>query len=331
MKVDWRTYWSETCDVVVRVWLRVAEWCAVIWERTKTWCAPVWERIKTWCAPVWELIKKWCSFIFERVLYWWNWLKEKYLNQQEVIKKRSEVSHERLTVKRAVLLFMETWGLGSRNIFLTMWHLLWRPGYMISDYINGRRNRYLQPFFMFFVLTLILVQTAWLMDVQLPKNRDMTVTAFELLRDHGSWFDSEQQETILETAQWLDKVHDWRDENRAWDLLIHSIGIVLVTWLLWRKSPRVGSAEWVVDTGEQITGYNFAEIVTAITFILCQLQILSFVAMLLFGKLPFDHIQGFMLIPELVLTTVLLIDFKQLFQREWWPTIWRTAVIVLFI
>lgn len=309
MHIDLRTYWSKTSDAVVRLWRRVAAWCMLVWQRIVTWSTPV----------------------IERVNEWYGVLKQKYLAQQEVIKKRSEVSHERLTVKRAVLLFMETWGLGSRNIFLTTWHLLWRPGHMISDYLNGRRSRYMQPFFMFFVLTLILVQTAWLMNVELPKNKDMTVTAFQLLRDHGSWFSAEQKETILNTAQWLDKVHDWRDENRAWDLLIHSISIVLVTWLLWRKSPRVGSAEWVVDTGEQVTGYNFAEIVTAMTFILCQLQILSFVALLLFGKLPFDHLQGFMLIPELILTIVLLIDFKQLFQRDWWPTIWRTVLIVLFI
>lgn len=101
--------------------------------------------------------------------------------------------------------------------------------------------------------------------------------------------------------------------------------------VVWRKSPRVGSSEWVVDSGEIIDGYNFAEIFTVIAFILCQIQILSFIAMLLFGKLPFDHLQGFMVIPELVLTVVLLIDFKQLFQREWWSTIWRTIVIVLFI
>ena len=291
----------------------------------------LWQRVTEVCRLVYERVAAWCKPVCERIAAWYEMLTQKYLAQQEVIKKRSEVSRERLTVKRAVLLFMETWGLGSRNIFLTMWHLLWRPGHMISDYINGRRSRYMQPFFMFFVLTLILVQTAWLMDVRLPQNRDMTVTAFQLLRDHGEWFSADQKTTILETAQWLDKVHDWRDENRAWDLLIHSISIVFVTWLLWRKSPRVGSAEWAVYTGEQMIGYNFAEIVTVIVFILCQLQILSFFAMLLFGKLPFDHMQGFTLIPELVLTIVLLIDFKQLFRREWWSTIWRTVVIVLFI
>ena len=269
---------------------------------------------------------------------YWNRIKELslrisswYMAQQEVIKKRSEVSHERLTVKRAVLLFMETWGLGSRNIFYTMWHLIWRPGYMISDYINGHRKRYLQPFFMFFVLTLILVQMAWALDVQLPKNRDMTLTAFKFIYEHNESFTVKQKSVILETAQWLDKVHDWRDDNRAWDLIIHSIGICLITWLLWRKSPRIGQGEWVVDIGTMVEGYNFAEIMTAIAYILCQMQMLSIFTMICFRKLPFDHIHGFMLVPELILFVILLIDFKQLFQRKWWATIWRTALIVLFV
>lgn len=251
--------------------------------------------------------------------------------QQEVVKKQSEVSHERITVKRAVLAFMETWGLGSRNIFYTMWHLIWRPGYMISDYLNGRRKRYLQPFFMFFVLTLILVQIAWAMNVQLPKNRDMTLEAFELLTQHSNWFSVKQMTYIIKTAHWLDEVHDWRDQNRAWDLIIHSLGICVIAWLLWRKSPRIGQGEWVVGSGTMVTGYNFAEIMTAIAYILCQLQMVSMLTMICFRKLPFDHIHGFAILPELILFVILLIDFKQLFQRNWWPTIWRTALIVICI
>lgn len=282
------------------------------------------DRIKEWGRGLWEKIKAWCVKVWMRFSNW-------YLAQQEVIKKQSEVSHERLTVKRAVLLFMETWGLGSRNIFYTMWHLIWRPGYMISDYLNGRRKRYLQPFFMFFVLTLILVQLAWLLDVQLPKNRDMTLVAFDLLSAHSDWFSITQMKYILKGAQWLDEVHAWRDANRAWDLIIHSIGICIITWLLWRKSPRIGQGEWVVANGTMVEGYNFAEIVTVIAYVLCQFQIVSMVSMICFRKLPFDHIQGFMLVPALILFVILLIDFKQLFQRDWWPTIWRTAVIVVFI
>ena len=262
----------------------------------------------------------------------WRYIADKYQAQQEVVKKQSEISCERITMKRAVLTFMETWGLGSRNIFYTMWHLLWRPGYMISDYVNGRRKRYLQPFFMFFVLTLILVQLAWVLKVQTPKNRDVTLLAYNLLRDHNDKFTVDQSMKILKTAQWVDVVHDWRDENRGWDILIQSMGVLIATWLLWRKSPRIGTAEWVVESGEYIEGYNFAEIATIIAYILCQLQILSMVAMLLFHRLPFDHMEGFaMIIPKLVIFAVLLIDFKQLFQRDWWPTIWRTFIIVILV
>ena len=257
-----------------------------------------------------------------------NW----YQAQQEVIKKQSEVSHERITVKGAVLSFMETWGLGSRNIFYTMWHLLWRPGHLICDYLNGRRSKYMQPFFMFFVLTLILMQLAWVLKVQPPKNKDMTLTAFVLIREHPQWFTPESKTTILKTAHWLDKMYDWRDDNRAWDILLQSLGVIFATWLLWRKSPRIGTGEWAIENGEYIEGYNFAEIVTVIFFILCQLQILSVIAMLLFHRLPFDHISGWtMIVPRLVLFAVLLIDFKQLFQRDWWPTVWRTCIVVLFV
>lgn len=302
MQFDWRTHWNKTKEVTIDLWQRFIAVAGPIWERFKTWCIIMWTRVSDW-----------------------------YMAQQEVIKKQGEVSHERITIKRAVLAFMETWGLGSRNIFYTMWHLIWRPGYMMCDYINGRRKRYLQPFFMFFVLTLILVQMAWALDVQLPKNRDMTLMAFDLLTTHSNWFSVDQMKSILKTAQFLDAVHDWRDQNRAWDLIIHSVWICVITWLLWRKSPRIGQGEWIVGSGTMVEGYNFAEIVTVIAYILCQIQLISMVTMLCFRTLPFDHIRGFMLGPELILLLILVIDFKQLFQRDWWPTIWRSFVIVLFI
>ena len=281
--------------------------------------------IGIWCLTQLKALGNLCLQLWHRVADW-------YQAQQEVIKKQNEVSHERITVKRAVLSFMETWGLGSRNIFYTMWHLLWRPGHLMCDYLNGRRSKYMQPFFMFFVLTLILVQLAWVLNVQTPKNKDMTLTAYEVIRDHPQWFTKDSKITVLRTAQWLDKVHDWRNENCSWDILIQSLGVIFVTWLLWRKSPRIGTGEWVIENGEYIEGYNFAEIVTVIFFILCQLQILSLIAMLLFHKLPFDHMSGWtMIVPKLILFAVLLIDFKQLFRRDWWPTVWRTFIIVLFV
>ena len=285
------------------------------------------QTVRTVCRRVWQFIVEKSEPLRQWVLMW----VDKYRAQQEVIKRQSEVSRERITMKRAILTFMETWGLGSRNIFYTSWHLLWRPGYVINDYLNGRRNRYLQPFFMFFVLTLILVQLAWVLNVQPPKNTEVTLIAYELLRDHKSWFSPEQAQKVLHAAMWLDVVHEWRDNNRGWDILIQSIGVILATWLLWRKSPRIGTGEWVMTSGELIEGYNFAEIATVIAYILCQLQLISMFAVIFFHRLPFDHPGFTVIVPRLILFVILLIDFKQLFQRDWWPTIWRTLVITAVV
>ena len=303
-----------------------------IGDKCRAWLRQTIDKCPAWLKEACNRCAAWLQAAAEWCRLQWQRLADKYQAQQEVIKRQSEVSHERITMKRAVLTFMETWGLGSRNIFYTAWHLMWRPGHVINDYLNGRRNRYLQPFFMFFVLTLILVQLAWLLNVQPPKNMDMTLTAYEILRDHKEMFNEEQSTKILDVAQKLDAVQDWCDENRGWDILIHSLGVILVSWLLWRKSPRIGTGEWAVESGEMVTDYNFAEIVTAIGYILCQLQLISMLAMILFRRLPFDHMQGWaMIVPKLILFVILCIDFKQLFQRDWWPTVWRTAVIVLFV
>ena len=35
----------------------------------------------------------------------------------------------------------EVWGMGNRSLLYSLWQLIWRPGYFISDYINGNRHR----------------------------------------------------------------------------------------------------------------------------------------------------------------------------------------------
>ena len=35
---------------------------------------------------------------------------------------------------------MDLWGIGTRSLPYTLWQLLLRPGYLIGDYISGRRQ-----------------------------------------------------------------------------------------------------------------------------------------------------------------------------------------------
>ncbi len=68
----------------------------------------------------------------------------------------------RYTFKRAVLNFLDIWGLGNRPMFQTMRELFVRPGYMVRDYLSGQRQRYFPPFKMLAVMTVLLVFVSWL-------------------------------------------------------------------------------------------------------------------------------------------------------------------------
>ena len=67
----------------------------------------------------------------------------------------------RYSFKKALLLFLDVWGVGNRGMFRSLRDLLLRPGYMIRDYLRGMQMAYFPPFKMFFLLfTLwLLVQT----------------------------------------------------------------------------------------------------------------------------------------------------------------------------
>ncbi|MBO7379244.1 MAG: DUF3667 domain-containing protein [Bacteroidales bacterium] len=58
----------------------------------------------------------------------------------------------RYSFKKAMLLFLDVWGLGNRGMFRSIRDLLLRPGYMIRDYLKGMQMAYFPPFKMFFLL-----------------------------------------------------------------------------------------------------------------------------------------------------------------------------------
>ncbi len=64
----------------------------------------------------------------------------------------------RYSFMKALLLFLDVWGVGNRGMFRSIRDLLLRPGYMIRDYLRGMQMAYFPPFKMFFLLvTLSLV------------------------------------------------------------------------------------------------------------------------------------------------------------------------------
>ena len=83
----------------------------------------------------------------------------------------------RFSFKKALLLFLDVWGLGNRGMFRSIRDLILRPGFMIRDYISGMQSAYFPPFKMFFLLA-----------------------ALSLVIEHGFGL-TEDEETVKEEAQ----------------------------------------------------------------------------------------------------------------------------------
>ena len=50
---------------------------------------------------------------------------------------------------------MDIWGLGTRSLIYSIWQLLWRPGHLIGEYIDGKRQVSFPPVKMLFILAVI--------------------------------------------------------------------------------------------------------------------------------------------------------------------------------
>ena len=313
----------------VKEWFRqVAGKCQIGWQRFVDHC-PAW--LKTCC----RCCAAWIGIAWGRIRALWRLIADKYQAQQEVIKRQSEVSHERITIKRAVLTFMETWGLGSRNIFHTAWHLLWRPGYIIADYLNGYRRNYLRPFELLIATTIMLSVVIMIVPAELPKQESLE----KIYQEHVVEGDDKEEMLIADEAanvtvkraiRFLDDIREWQEKYPALSLLTQSIWVIFFSWLLFRKSPRKNCPFVPDDASGKVANYNFPEILTAQIFILSQLQFVNTLWVLVTGWfVPTLNFQPFAF-PHYLTLVIVFMDYQQLFGRKWYSTLWRTLLCVLW-
>lgn len=210
----------------------------------------------------------------------------------------SDVS--RLNYKTAARGFMDVWGMGSRGLFNSIYHLLARPGYMIADYLHGRRQPYFPPFKMFFVLTAIAILVAHVFNI------DNHVT---LVRG----FEEAQGSDIKEVAKymfatWLYKIQEIMDYNVA---LTHVVMVFFCTMLfrmMFPNSPRMGKL-------------TVSEHFYALIMITSQQQFIDIVLMLT----TWSSADG--LLAHCVEYGFLIVTCRQLYGYSWVSTILRLIVI----
>lgn len=91
----------------------------------------------------------------------------------------------RYSFKNAILLFLNVWGLGNRGMFRTLRDLIFRPGYMIRDYLRGMQMAYFPPFKMLFLLTALSVIVAHGVNLRGRTVDDQRQDAIDIVAQSG--------------------------------------------------------------------------------------------------------------------------------------------------
>jgi len=117
---------------------------------------------------------------------------------------------------------MDIWGLGNRSLLYSLWQLLWRPGHVISDYIDGKRQVSFPPVKMLFIVAVLYSMIFyWFFP---------TVLGFDI-NDISKVYNEQ-------TVNMMGESDDWMRKYYSWTILCISMLLVVPTWFMFRYSPR---------------------------------------------------------------------------------------------
>ncbi len=107
---------------------------------------------------------------------------------------------------------LDVFDVEKRSLPLTIWYLLFRPGYLISDYLDGRRRNCYSPVMLIFILSIVF-------------------TFVDKMNSAGSTAEVQQEATTVTDAF-------SHLGNVACYFLINSLFLIPPTWILFRHAPR---------------------------------------------------------------------------------------------
>ena len=105
------------------------------------------------------------------------------------------------------------WGMDSRSFAYTLFQLLTRPGYLVRDYISGRRQVSFPPVKMLVIVSL-----------------------FAFIFESVFHLDNEIL-TLHTNLPEIDKIIKWFNDNKSWGTLFYQSFFILPTWIVFRFAP----------------------------------------------------------------------------------------------
>lgn len=245
----------------------------------------------------------------------------------------------RYSFKKAFLLFLDVWGVGNRGMFRSIRDLLFRPGYMIRDYLRGMQMAYFPPFKMFFLLFTLSILVESGMNIKginrLKQNEEETKEIIQEVSNKISTTDDEAKTQEKKAEEKVDKkspakeekkrmfdrmkkeanrignkIDKWCDNHMS---LVELILVLLFSWPLWlliRHSPA-------------IPDLRLSECIVAMIYISNMITIYGIIPPFLCWSLKAEIIFG---ISSLILAVIAI---KQLSGYSYLNTIWRMVVALI--
>ena len=231
---------------------------------------------------------------------------------------------QRFTMGHVMRQALDVWGLGGRKSMpRTIWHLIWRPGYMIYDYLKGHRQPYFSPFKMLFLVTAALAVFVHMQpgaETQVDAQNHKLDSLERVVTDFAESYGKEQNRSVKEYQQSTRRimqpvrsvVHWFDTHDVAIAILFHLSMTLFVMWMF-RKTPRLGCATAVEHFYAQV-------------FIASQLNIFNALGVLLMVVFS-GHATADM--PSELTYALFVLDFKQLYGFGWWKTAWKTLLVFI--
>lgn len=227
----------------------------------------------------------------------------------------------RFTFRHALSKTLEVWGLGNRSLPRTLWHLIYRPGHMIGDYLEGRQAPYFPPIKMLFLVTAAFVVTQHVVApdaierIYDDATTRITEQKIEVSEGEGAYpLKKDVLEGMNNFIDAFDKVTNFFRQNQAIELILGHALFALVTVRVFRRSPSRPKMN--------LTECFFAQILIA-----SQLMMVSLVCLVATqGSMWLDNMYC---MPTWLLMLVLLYDYKQLYGFGMLRTAWYTLKVLV--
>jgi len=244
-----------------------------------------------------------------------------------------QYGRERFTWKSVALNMMDLWGMGNRNIATTLWHLIWRPGYMIGDYLRSKHRAYFPPVpllvvtCLLFSLMISTLHISWDTDLNIAYKAEFEEGINLSQQLPGANVeeikqDKEDLELKKVFEQRMESLNDLLKAQQQWDrdhieyaLIISNIFMILAAGWVFRFSPRMGKLTLVESFYAQM-------------YIDCQMMLITIPYTLITWQVCEAYVLPYLL-PFPIALVVLIYDYYQLCGFSLWGTIWRLAMMLI--